>query len=166
MNSISTCPSETSSAIQKLAPELLAEIFLLCLPDAELWSMRSASQAPLLLGRVCSTWRSISHSIPAVWSHFSVGDFVHEMQESDYVKDAEALQVWIERYPISLTVIMDDWWFEKEGGAAVSDESFKNLLLAVIPYSSRWRRVDALPAPVFADILAMGLCSKNIAKLE
>ncbi|TDL19821.1 hypothetical protein BD410DRAFT_805478 [Rickenella mellea] len=124
MTSVSTYTSDASSGIHNLAPELLSEIFLLCLPDPQFWSMRSASQAPLSLGRVCSRWRTISHSSAALWSNFNIKDFAYEMQESAYAKDTEALQVWIEKsrsHQVSVTIILDSE-FQR---TAVSNESFE-----------------------------------------
>ncbi|TDL19839.1 hypothetical protein BD410DRAFT_791728 [Rickenella mellea] len=162
---MSTCPNDSSSAIQKLAPELLSEIFLLCLPESELWSMRNASQAPLLLGRVCSRWRTIAHSSAALWSHFSVGDFSCDMQKSDYAKDIEALQICMERswsHPISVTIILEFQKKPTDGCGA----PLEKLLLAIISQSSRWRSVIAMIPWVYGDEIAAAFCTKNVSKLE
>ncbi|EKM75406.1 hypothetical protein AGABI1DRAFT_16326, partial [Agaricus bisporus var. burnettii JB137-S8] len=54
------------SPIRRLVPEILQEIFWLCLPVAHN-SVLSAKEAPLLLGRVCSQWRRIAYSTPKLW---------------------------------------------------------------------------------------------------
>ncbi|KII83264.1 hypothetical protein PLICRDRAFT_119641, partial [Plicaturopsis crispa FD-325 SS-3] len=46
-----------------LPPELLSQIFIHCLEEEE----PSIDRAPLLLGRVCRRWRSISLSTPELW---------------------------------------------------------------------------------------------------
>ncbi|KIL67071.1 hypothetical protein M378DRAFT_52626, partial [Amanita muscaria Koide BX008] len=62
--------------IQRLCPEILAEIFTFCLPYAPEvpWRVErtSSRNAPLLLCSVCSSWRSLAISTPRLWQtlHF------------------------------------------------------------------------------------------------
>lgn len=57
---------ETYPPINKLSPEVLQEIFILCLPP---WShaVLTAREAPLLLCRVCHSWRQLAHATPRLW---------------------------------------------------------------------------------------------------
>ncbi|EKM75403.1 hypothetical protein AGABI1DRAFT_46506, partial [Agaricus bisporus var. burnettii JB137-S8] len=61
------------SPIRRLIPEILQEIFWLCLPVAHN-SVLSAEEAPLLLGQVCHRWRQVAYSTPKLWCslHISV----------------------------------------------------------------------------------------------
>ncbi|KAJ7910265.1 hypothetical protein B0H13DRAFT_2329539 [Mycena leptocephala] len=56
--------------ILSLATELTAEIFVHCLP--ELTSAPQTDTAPLLLGRICSTWRDIALATPELWSRLNI----------------------------------------------------------------------------------------------
>ncbi|KAJ6595071.1 hypothetical protein DFH09DRAFT_887300, partial [Mycena vulgaris] len=58
------------SPIRRIPPEILAEIFLNCRQNSrasEFYSITDPSEAPLLLGRVCSSWRVIAHGTPRLW---------------------------------------------------------------------------------------------------
>lgn len=60
--------------INRLSPEILAQIFLLCLPTHN-WETQPSSlknsEAPVVFGRVCSYWREVTYSTPALWSRVS-----------------------------------------------------------------------------------------------
>ncbi|KAJ6480949.1 hypothetical protein C8R45DRAFT_905564, partial [Mycena sanguinolenta] len=47
--------------------EITSEIFLHCLPAIEA-ALPSTNSAPLLLGRICQTWRDIAYSNPRLWA--------------------------------------------------------------------------------------------------
>ncbi|KAF8961822.1 hypothetical protein BDZ97DRAFT_1663569, partial [Flammula alnicola] len=54
------------SPARRLPPDVLCEIFYHCLPTHRNPIM-SASEAPVLLTRVCNSWRSIALSFPHIW---------------------------------------------------------------------------------------------------
>ncbi|KAJ7752379.1 hypothetical protein B0H16DRAFT_1257575, partial [Mycena metata] len=55
------------SPVQRLPQDILQEIFLACLPT-DRNTVMSVSEAPLLLGRICSGWRDIVLATPALWA--------------------------------------------------------------------------------------------------
>ncbi|KAJ6564866.1 hypothetical protein DFH09DRAFT_1475317, partial [Mycena vulgaris] len=55
------------SPMRMFPPEILQEKFMACLPAGHDAVMHT-SEAPLLLGRICSAWRAISLSTPTLWS--------------------------------------------------------------------------------------------------
>jgi hypothetical protein len=59
------------SPIRRLPPELLGIIFVYCLPGV-LFVRPTKSEAPLLLTRICASWRAIAFSIPELWSSLNV----------------------------------------------------------------------------------------------
>ena len=62
------------SLIHRLPSEVLATIFIFCLPKAtQLRPIKpiSTSDAPLLLCNICSFWRRLAISIPQLWNRFS-----------------------------------------------------------------------------------------------
>lgn len=60
-------PQQSSSPISALPAELLAEIFIFCLPT-DRYPIPTPTDAPLLLTQVCSLWRSVAISLPGLWT--------------------------------------------------------------------------------------------------
>ncbi|TDL21631.1 hypothetical protein BD410DRAFT_286145 [Rickenella mellea] len=58
--------------INELPVELLAEIFLFCLPTCT-FTTTSRHVAPILFGRVCRVWRSVSLNTPQLWAKVTLG---------------------------------------------------------------------------------------------
>ncbi|KAJ6581969.1 hypothetical protein B0H19DRAFT_893223, partial [Mycena capillaripes] len=54
------------SPVRRLPLDVIQEIFIACIPTHRNCVM-SASEAPVLLGRICSSWRAISLSMPRLW---------------------------------------------------------------------------------------------------
>lgn len=69
-NHIQTYQTVLSPA-RRLPPDILREIFLFCL-TTERNSILSASEAPMLLTRVCSAWRALAFSFPRLWARLHV----------------------------------------------------------------------------------------------
>jgi hypothetical protein len=63
--------SHKISNIDRLCPEILAEIFLLCLPE-DRYVVPDPKRAPLLVSGICHYWREVSLSTPALWSALDV----------------------------------------------------------------------------------------------
>ncbi|KAJ7439221.1 hypothetical protein FB451DRAFT_1302670 [Mycena latifolia] len=55
------------SPIRRIPQDILETIFVACLPTAHN-AIISAREAPLLLGHICSYWRGVAHSMPALWT--------------------------------------------------------------------------------------------------
>ncbi|KAJ7892817.1 hypothetical protein B0H14DRAFT_2177112, partial [Mycena olivaceomarginata] len=64
---ISTGHKALISHPHRLLVDILWEIFVACLP-ANRNAVMSAQEAPLLLGRICSAWRTIALSTPRLWA--------------------------------------------------------------------------------------------------
>ncbi|KAJ7830516.1 hypothetical protein B0H14DRAFT_2201338, partial [Mycena olivaceomarginata] len=52
---------------RRLPPDIVREIFVACLPT-DRNAVMSAQEAPLLLCRICSAWRTIALSTPRLWA--------------------------------------------------------------------------------------------------
>jgi hypothetical protein len=99
-------------ALSRLPHELLAEIFLHHLelePEDDMWPFRPLPlPSPLLLGRICSTWRHIVHGTPKLWSSFSLrirGKI--EQGKVDHVSFAKAWLARAHPYPLSVSLRVD-----------------------------------------------------------
>ncbi|KAF8990523.1 hypothetical protein BDQ17DRAFT_367462 [Cyathus striatus] len=55
------------SPARKLTQDIVEEIFLACLPE-DRNPYVNATEAPMLLTRICSSWRRIALSTPRIWS--------------------------------------------------------------------------------------------------
>ncbi|KAJ7177975.1 hypothetical protein C8R46DRAFT_942901 [Mycena filopes] len=61
------------SPLRRLPSEIGQEIFMACLPTRRNCVM-SAAEAPVLLGRICSSWRAISLATPRLWSRLHIAE--------------------------------------------------------------------------------------------
>ncbi|TDL21657.1 hypothetical protein BD410DRAFT_286531 [Rickenella mellea] len=75
--------------INKLPVKLLVEIFLFCLPTHR-FPTTSRREAPLLLGRVCRIWCSVSLSTPQLWTQLTIADpdwsRMHHGEDSESIR--------------------------------------------------------------------------------
>ncbi|KAJ7104981.1 hypothetical protein C8R44DRAFT_807373, partial [Mycena epipterygia] len=125
------------SSMRALPTEILQEIFIACLP-ARHNAVMHITQAPLLLGRVCSSWRRITLSTAALWSSVHVVVPYPEYPISD-----DALNPVVSQ----LCEVLGRW-LKGSGACPLSISLFaisrlcggKRVLMDVIvPYSRRWR---------------------------
>ncbi|KAJ7693875.1 hypothetical protein B0H17DRAFT_481438 [Mycena rosella] len=84
-----------------LPPEISSEIFLYCIPSTRPLDVVNIDEAPLLLMRICSAWRQIAVSTPALWSTFKI--------DADYIRPhfSEIVGTWLSRArlcPLSVTI--------------------------------------------------------------
>jgi hypothetical protein len=91
----------------RLAPELLAEIFIHCLPSNHL-PTRSSSEAPLVLLSVCKRWREIAIKTPRLWCGLHVHMPNYPLRNSIMERRVEGVKQWLERsggdLPLSLSI--------------------------------------------------------------
>ncbi|KAF7364864.1 hypothetical protein MVEN_00356700 [Mycena venus] len=59
------------SPMRHVPLDVLQEIFFPCLPT-EHNALIDPAEAPLLLGRICRHWRSVSYSTPMLWSSIHI----------------------------------------------------------------------------------------------
>ncbi|KAF7343948.1 hypothetical protein MVEN_01683600 [Mycena venus] len=111
---------------RRLPQDVLEEIFLACLPTDHNAVMVPA-QPPLLLGRVCSLWRSIAFAMPRLWAstHISVSFVVQREERKTAMVD------WLTRSaPLPLHISCDYWDGYHE---------YNPIISALLPFSPRWR---------------------------
>ncbi|KAJ7913904.1 hypothetical protein B0H13DRAFT_2003971 [Mycena leptocephala] len=100
------------SPFRRLPVDLIQEIFLACMPTHRNCVM-SASEAPVLLGRICSSWRVISISTPRLWSRVHVVDPTppdrptSTLYEEKLAQRLETTKTWLARSgqcPLSISL--------------------------------------------------------------
>ncbi|KAJ7771490.1 hypothetical protein B0H16DRAFT_1513706 [Mycena metata] len=113
-STLSRCPIST------LPFELMAEIFVLTLPT--LGTSPGSSEAPLLLGSVCTVWRKIALATPSLWAALCVRNI-------DTTSVVPLTGLWLSRargYPLSI---------------AVETANRIDLLETICRYSTQWQDV-------------------------
>ncbi|KAM6495446.1 hypothetical protein JOM56_008152 [Amanita muscaria] len=123
---------------QRLPCEVIAEIFVLCLPDIE-DIFKSKDAAPLLLCNVSSSWRSLALSIPRLWNELSILILDPKVDIDLAIAMAES---WIARsgeLPLSLRLHASPRaWNEKDQVTAM----VQTHLNTFFSYASRWEYID------------------------
>ncbi|KAJ3576362.1 hypothetical protein NP233_g476 [Leucocoprinus birnbaumii] len=80
---------------KRLPPEILREIFFACLPETVHLPPR-LDEAPLLLTRVCSSWRMLALSTQELWCNFEVALSARARRNYHAMG---ALNTWLSRCP-------------------------------------------------------------------
>ncbi|KAJ7437758.1 hypothetical protein FB451DRAFT_1450368, partial [Mycena latifolia] len=149
------------SPARRLPVDVLQEIFIACLPTHRNCVM-SAVEAPVLLGRICSFWRTICLSTPRLWSRLHIvepgcpkktlgmfeGKFKERVKEK-LAQRRETTRMWLGRSgqcPLSISLKCT---FDRRTFTPVPEE---HLIPALIPFASRWEHVTF--ATRFSSVLA------------
>lgn len=97
-NALFSCTERYQIAIapcKRLPPDILREIFLECLPETVYLPPRP-DDAPLLLTRICSSWRTLALNTQELWCDFQVAlnSRAHKNNHA-----LSALDTWLSRCP-------------------------------------------------------------------
>ncbi|TFK42086.1 hypothetical protein BDQ12DRAFT_352931 [Crucibulum laeve] len=95
---------------RRLPQDILQEIFLRCLPT-DTNAVMNCKEAPLLLGRICSNWRTIVYATPQLWSSIHICMFDSDSLEVpfDLNIDHWTYQELSKRIGFSRTQAVRDW---------------------------------------------------------
>jgi hypothetical protein len=108
-----------------IPPEILSQIFIYCIPS-EQFPIPSHTEAPLLLTRISSYWRTLAINTPDLWSAFHIN-------YKDPAEDIPATNLWLNRStnrPLSLSLAID-----------FGEQSQQAILDALCRHSNRWKHV-------------------------
>ncbi|EDR15504.1 uncharacterized protein LACBIDRAFT_321380 [Laccaria bicolor S238N-H82] len=143
------------SPIRQLPLDVLEEIFVHCLPKGRN-AVMSAQEAPILLGRICSAWRSIALSTPRLWSslHIPTPTQITETGQDPAQLDptfiakverrCEAAREWISRSgesPISISVCTPRHSYPYDLQPS-NMNTFEIAITQILASSHRWKNVD------------------------
>ncbi|KAJ7762558.1 hypothetical protein B0H16DRAFT_1368759 [Mycena metata] len=138
------------SPVRRLPHDIIQEIFVACLPTHRNCVM-SAVEAPVLLGRICTSWRSISLSTPRLWACLHIVEpscfGLSPAAASLDAKLAQRLDVtksWLSRSgncPISISLEgpLYPWPSTEFPHLSTPTPKTHLFLEALIPFASRWR---------------------------
>ena len=114
------------SPIRRLSSEMLQTVFAFCIAE---FPVMHASESPLLLGRVCKSWRDIVYDTAELWSgvHVVIPSGMYQLLRR------EALREWIARskdYPLRISFYADH--------TSCEIEKFLDL---IVPHKPRWEQI-------------------------
>ncbi|KAJ7457849.1 hypothetical protein FB451DRAFT_589516 [Mycena latifolia] len=131
------------SPVRRLPLDIIHEIFVACLPMYRNCAM-SAMEAPVLLGRICSSWRTISLSIPRLWSRLHIVEPSFPFESSPILVEEKLEQI----------LAVTSAWLRRSGQCALSISLHSELnapglippvhdrlAKAIVPFSSRWEHI-------------------------
>ncbi|KAJ7437739.1 hypothetical protein FB451DRAFT_1193056 [Mycena latifolia] len=126
------------SPVRRLPHDIVREIFIACLPSHRNCVM-SAVEAPVLLGRICSSWRSISLSTPRLWSSIHIVDphspkfpSQRPIFEEKLAQRLDTTKMWLARSgQRALSISLH----------AASSESVNRFIRILLPFATRWQHI-------------------------
>ncbi|KAJ7134836.1 hypothetical protein C8R44DRAFT_977333, partial [Mycena epipterygia] len=137
------------SPARQLPLDIIQEIFAACIPTHRNCVM-SASEAPVLLGRICSSWRTLSLSTPRLWASLHVVEPAHSYNitttlfEEKRTQRLETMKTWLDRsgqcsLSISFESAPDTFPPPTDPPTRLYTENF---LQALAPFASRWEHIS------------------------
>ncbi|KAJ7369026.1 hypothetical protein DFH08DRAFT_832988, partial [Mycena albidolilacea] len=113
------------SAVRRVPPELIGDIFALTLSDNDDAAGATANKPPWYLGHICRSWRHAALSYPRLWSYIAVPSFLA-------FKDSPLLSGIQAQLFRSASGPLDIRWL------SVQSDVNSDLLDLVLPHSNRW----------------------------
>ncbi len=150
------------SPVRRVPPDILREVFVNCLPDDRNPTM-SSDEAPVILTRVSSQWRSLALTTPRLWAslHIAVPNSSPVFMGSYDSQTGERLLL-SEVTDIRLAATTE--WIKKAGTLPLSfsihehdgyppTDFCKRFIQCILPYRARWKSIKL--ACVTASFLAI-----------
>ncbi|KAJ7512710.1 hypothetical protein B0H11DRAFT_2182090 [Mycena galericulata] len=148
------------SPARRLPLDIIQEIFVACLPTHRNCVM-SAREAPVLLGRICSSWRTISLSTPRLWASLHIVD---PGQRSESTDSTSSTLIRTSKDKSALILEVTETWLGRSGRCPLSISlhsshmhevpSAPTILQALITLACRWQRVRfSVPAPALESLV-------------
>ncbi|KAF7362461.1 hypothetical protein MVEN_00593700 [Mycena venus] len=159
------------SPARKLHLDILQSIFVACLPTHRNCVM-SATEAPVLLGHICSSWRSISLSTPRLWTRLHVAQPMRgptpmeSSFEQKVVQRIEVTKTWLGRSgqcPLSISFHCPPE--NVQVPPPVVSRTSIQFLQALIPFAARWQHIH-LTTPTSSLLEVMSHVDIDIPWLE
>ncbi|KAJ7437756.1 hypothetical protein FB451DRAFT_1305118 [Mycena latifolia] len=130
------------SPVRRLPVDVIQKIFIACLPTRRNCVM-SAAEAPVLLGRICSSWRTISLSTPHLWSRLHIVEPACPednlvLFEEKLAQRRQTTKMWLSRSgqcPLSISLKCT---FGPNDFTCVPED---HLVPALVPFASRWEHI-------------------------
>ncbi|KAJ7933953.1 hypothetical protein B0H13DRAFT_687223 [Mycena leptocephala] len=181
LNAYVTAHKALISPIRRLPLDIIEEIFVACIPMHRNCVM-SADEAPIILGRICGSWRTISLSTPRLWSRLHIVEPTRPYSTGSYpstsglfaAKVAQRLEVtntWLRRsgtcpLSISFESNLGDHDMSPPLTGSPSPPSNTNLFLnALVPFARRWQNIRLVTFPFALESFSR-LTGEDVPLLE
>ncbi|KAJ7037438.1 hypothetical protein C8F04DRAFT_1209818 [Mycena alexandri] len=155
------------SPLRRLPLDIMQEIFVACLPTHRNCVM-SAVEAPVLLGRICSSWRTVSLSTPRLWARLHIAEPERPRQapiyQEKYAQRLAITKAWLERSGRCPLIEELPSAFDASSNPSLVP-SADTLLQALLPYASRWQHF-VLAASSSAYNLLSTLTEQDVPMLK
>lgn len=142
------------SPVRTIPSDIWAEIFVRCLPTSHN-SVMALGEAPLILTRICKSWREIAMSTPLLWRSIHIAISPSRTPAS---QPHTAVKEWLDRsgtLPLHLSVYISpiwavdpitdsppDGWGSPPISSTLEDISGKALMCLLLQYAHKWQRVE------------------------
>jgi hypothetical protein len=162
------------SPVRRLPLDIIQEIFIACIP-AHRNCVMSASEPPVLLGRICSSWRAISLSTPRLWTRLHIVEPPRgRYGSSDSLIDEKVAQrleitkMWLDRSgqcPVSISLQSGPDYDSPPVTPSTSHSRSGQFLQALLPFASRWQHIRFTTPPFVLEFL-VDLTAADVPMLE
>ncbi|KAJ7057697.1 hypothetical protein C8F01DRAFT_1150705 [Mycena amicta] len=125
---------------RRLPRDIVEELFLACLPGNKNAAI-DTTEAPLILGHICSAWRAISLTTPRLWASLHV-PFAFVAAEYDRT---HVLAEWLGRSgscPLSLSIVGDRGSRWGEETSHFTPAYVASALGILLQHSPRWKHLQ------------------------
>ncbi|KAJ7796606.1 hypothetical protein B0H14DRAFT_2207658, partial [Mycena olivaceomarginata] len=143
------------SPVRRVPLDIVQEIFVACLPTHRNCVM-SASEAPVLLGRICSSWRAISFSTPRLWARIHIVEPVgpHNLTHALSAQRLETTRMWLGRSgqcPLSISLQSAP----EDGIGRDASATSVQFLQTLLSFAPRWQHIQlTTPASLLLEIVS------------
>ncbi|KAJ7248624.1 hypothetical protein B0H12DRAFT_1123490 [Mycena haematopus] len=162
------------SPLRRLPLDIIEELFMACLPTNRNCVM-SATEAPVILGRICSSWRTISLSTPRLWSRLHIVEPTRVysatpgLYEAKVAQRLEVARAWLQRSgtcPLSISLESSlDHGITPPLTPSISSPSPNLFLNVLVPFASRWQNIRLMVPPLALESL-LCLAEKDVPLLK
>ncbi|KAF7357947.1 hypothetical protein MVEN_00841300 [Mycena venus] len=138
------------SPVRRLPLDIIEEIFVACIPTHRNCVM-SASEAPVLLGRICSSWRKISLSTPRLWAKLHIvepsrGRFgsSNGLLDDKVAQRIDVMKMWLGRSgqcPLSISLQSGPDYDSPPITPTASHPRSGQFLQELILFAGRWQHI-------------------------
>ncbi|KAJ6493821.1 hypothetical protein DFH09DRAFT_1206945, partial [Mycena vulgaris] len=147
------------SPARHLPLDIIQKIFVACIPTHRNCVM-SASEAPVLLGRICSSWRAISLSTPRIWARLHIVEPQYPYNttssplfDEKWAQRLQTTKTWLGRSgqcPLSISLEINT--VDEAPSSPETDP--RRFLLTLLAFAARWQHIQFVgPPALFAEIL-------------
>uniref|UniRef100_A0A0W0G8T9 F-box domain-containing protein n=1 Tax=Moniliophthora roreri TaxID=221103 RepID=A0A0W0G8T9_MONRR len=155
-----------ASPIRGISEDVLAEIFLHCLPTDRIPS-RSVAEAPIVLIMVCRKWKEIALRTPRLWAALHIYfPTIHRHLEAKskpiFKRRREGVEKWFRRsgdLPITFSLVVHHYEMDFE-------LYYKPIVKTLSLFAHRWQNVNFKVPTNMLRLLAKAINPENVPRLQ